>query len=147
MATKGLKSPFNICFASVAGSKVDAAGVVTPTAPIDYYFQSSIIYKDAEVAKRTGVTFVDPDKWEGQEPLIKVEQMVLSRKLVRLVGEYSTTAGGNKTISFLAARSKVGDLLGDDKAKNLDDLNVLNSKGDKIGKFFAVRTATRNSFS
>ena len=147
MATKGLNNPFNICFANVAGSTIDESGKVSPGPVQPYYFQSSRIYADKTVATRTGITYVDADKWEGEEPLVKVEQMVLSRKLVRLVGEYTATAGANKTINFLAARSKVGDLLGDDATKNLDGLDVIGSKGTSVGKFFAVRTATRNSFS
>jgi hypothetical protein len=147
MATKGLNNPFNICFATVAGTKITADGTVSSGANVDYYFQSSRIYQDATVGTRTGVTYVDADKWEGEEPLVKVEQMILARKLVRLVGEYTATGGKNKTIHFLAARSKVGDLLSDDNTKNLDGLNVFDNKGNNVGKFYNVRTATRNSFS
>lgn len=148
MAVKGAKNPFNICYATVKTSKIDGAGVVTPGPDIQYYFQSSIIYKDAEVAKRTGIVYVDPDKWQGEEPLIKVEQMILSRKLVRLVGEYTDLSGGNRTVSFLATRSLVGGLLSDDDKVNLNKLNVIGgAKNEKVGTFFGVRTATRNSFS
>jgi hypothetical protein len=147
MATKGLLNPFNICYANVPSTVIDAAGTVTAGPAKDYYFQSSRVYEDPTVAARTGIKLVPADNWEGEEPLIKVEQMVLSRKLVRLVAEYSTTTGANKTMSILVARSKVGDILSDDKTKNLDGLNVLNNKGTNIGKFFNVRTSTRNSFS
>jgi hypothetical protein len=147
MATKGLNNPFNICYASVPSTTIGAGGVVTAGPAKDYYFQSSRIYEDATVSTRTGIKLVSADNWEGEEPLIKVEQMVLSRKLVRLVGEYTLTGGANKTMSILVARSKVGDILSDDAAKNLDGLNVTSNKGTVIGKFFNVRTATRNSFS
>jgi len=147
MAVKGLNNPFNVCYATTKTSKIDDKGNVTPGPDIQYYFQSSHIYSDAEVSKRTGVTYVDPDKWQGEEPLVKVEQMILSRKLVRLIGEYTATAGINKTISFLATREKAGLLLGDDKATNLNDQNVVDKAGKNIGKFFSVRTGTRNRFS
>jgi hypothetical protein len=147
MATKGLNSPFNICFATVKTSTISAAGVVTPGPDIQYYFQSSRMYQDATVATRTGITLVDGDKWQGEEPLIKIDQMILSRKLVRLVGEYTATNGTNKNVSFVAVRTKVGDLLSDDKTKNLTDLNYVNSKGTVVGKFFNVHTATRNKFA
>ena len=147
MAAKGLNNPFNICYASTKTSTIGAGGVVTPGPVIQYYFQSSRIYSDATVAARTGVSYVDPDKWEGEEPLIKVEQMILSRKLIRLIGEYTATGGANKTISFVATRDKAGDLLSDDATKNLDNLNVTDSKGSVVGKFFNVRTGTRNRFS
>jgi hypothetical protein len=147
MATKGLKNPFNVCYANVPSTVIDAAGTVTAGAAKDYYFQSSRIYEDATVAARTGIKLVPADNWEGEEPLIKVEQMVLSRKLVRLVAEYTVTDKGNKTMSILVARSKVGDILSDDKTKNLDGLNVIDKAGTTVGKFYNVRTATRNSFS
>jgi hypothetical protein len=147
MATKGLNNPFNICYANVPSSVIDANGTVTAGPAKDYYFQSSRIYEDATVSTRTGIKLVSADNWEGEEPLIKVEQMVLSRKLVRLVAEYTLTGGANRTMSILVARGKVGDILGDDATKNLDGLNVIDKKGTVVGKFFNVRTSTRNSFS
>jgi hypothetical protein len=146
MATKGT-GVFNICFTTAPGSKLDANGGVTAGPNQDYYFQSSAVYADATVAARTGVTLVNADNWEGEEPLVKVDQMILSRKLVRLKGEYLATNGGIKTVDILCTRAKVGDLLGDDKTKNLDGLDVLDKAGKSKGKFFAVRTATRSTFS
>jgi hypothetical protein len=146
MAKKGT-GVFNICFVTAPGSKLDASGNVTASANQDYYFQSSAVYAEPTVAQRTGVQLVNPDNWEGEEPLVKVEQMILSRKLVRLKGEYLHTTKGLKTVDLLCVRTKVGDILGDDKAKNLDNLNVLDKTGKSVGKFFAVRTATRATFS
>jgi hypothetical protein len=146
MATKGANNPFNICYANVPGSAIDASGAVTAGAAQDYYFQSSRIYENKDVATRTGIKLVPADKWEGEEPLVKVEQMVLARKLVRLLGEYESTKG-NKTVSILVARSKVGDILSDDKTKNLDGLPVIGPKGTSLGTFYNVRTSTRNTFS
>jgi hypothetical protein len=146
MAAKGAKSPFNICLVSVPTTKTDANGAVSAGDNKDYYFQSSRIYEEKEVGKRCGITLIDPDKWEGQEPLIKVEQLILSRKLVRATGEVDT-GKGVKPLSILVARTKIGDVMSDDKAKNLDGLNAKNNKGDSIGKFFNVRSSTRDRFS
>jgi hypothetical protein len=134
-------------YPDVPTSKIDDAGVVTAGTPQDYYFQSSRIYENKDVSTRTGIKLVPADKWEGEEPLVKVEQMVLSRKLVRLLGEYTSSSQGNKTISILVARSKVGDILSDDKTKNLDGLAVIGPKGTSLGTFYNVRTSTRNTFS
>lgn len=147
MATKGANNPFNVCYANVPTTVIDASGNVTAGAAKDYYFQSSRIYENKTVSDRTGIKLVPADNWEGEEPLIKVEQMVLSRKLVRLVGEYTTSNSGNKTMSILVARSKVGDILSDDKAKNLDGAAVIGPKGTSLGTFYNVRTSTRNTFS
>ncbi len=146
MATKGT-GVFNVCYASVPGSTISAAGVVSAAAAQDYYFQSSPIYADDQVAARTGIKLVNADTWQGEEPLVKVDQMILSRKLIRLVGEYIATGGKVKTVQLLCARGKVADLLGDDKSKNLTDLPVLNKAGTSLGKFFNVRTSTRATFS
>lgn len=146
MASKGAKSPFNVCYVSTPSSKTDKDGNVTAGPDQNYFFQTSRIYEEVEVGKRCGITYVDPDKWEGQEPLVTVAQLVLSGKLARLTGE-SSGDKGLKSVSFLAARNKVGDLLSDDKAKNLDGLNHENNKGETVGKFFKVRTATRDSYS
>jgi hypothetical protein len=147
MAVKGANSPFNICYVSVASSVISNTGVVTPGPNVNYYFQSSRIYENTTVANRTGITYVDADKWEGEEPLVKIEQLILSKKLIRLIGEVDLGAKGIKPMSILCARQKAGDLLSDDKAKNLDGADALNNKGNSIGKFFSVRTGTRNRFS
>jgi hypothetical protein len=147
MAVKGANSPFNVCYATTPTSKVDAQGVVTAGNPVDYYFQSSSIYAQAEVATRTGIKLVAADKWEGEEPLVKIEQMILSRKLVRLIAEYESVKDGIKTVALLATKEKAGGLLSDDKTKNLDGLAVLDAKGVSKGVFFNVRTGTRNRFS
>lgn len=147
MAVKGANSPFNICSASVASSVISAAGVVTPGPTTTYYFRSSRIYGNKDVATRTGVTLIDADKWEGTEPLITVEQMILSSKLIRLVGEVDLGAKGFKSVSLLAVPTKASDLLGNDKGKNLDGLACLNNKGTSVGTFYNVRTATRDRFN
>jgi hypothetical protein len=148
MAVKGANSPFNICSVKVPSTMTDANGAVSAGPDHTLYFRSSRIYAEPEVAKRTGVTYIDADKWEGQEPLITVEQMILSKKLIRLIGEVDLGASkGFKQVSLLAIPSKASLLLGDVKASNLDDLNCLNNKGTSIGKFFNVRTGTRDRFS
>lgn len=147
MAGKGAKSPFNICSVSVPTSKTSDAGVVTAGDPKDYFFQSSKIYSEKEVGKRAGIDFVNADKWEGQEPLVKIEQLILSGKLVRLTAEIDQGDKGIKSITMLCARTKVGDILSDDAAKNLDGLIARNNKDESIGKFYKVRTSARDRFS
>jgi hypothetical protein len=138
---------FNVCKATSTGSVISDAGVVTAGIAQDYYFQSSPIYANSDVATRTGIKLISADNWQGEEPLIKVDQMILSNKLVRLVGEYTATTGGIKTVALLCVREKVGDLLSNDPAKNLTGKPVLNRAGTSRGVFFNVRTATRSTFN
>jgi hypothetical protein len=145
--TKGAKSPFNICYLTTKGSKTSAAGVVTPGDDVNLYFQSSRIYSDVEVGKRCGITYVDPDKWEGQEPLIKIEQLILSGKLIRLTAEVDLGEAGIGNVSILTTKEKIAGILSDDKAKNLDGQKRINNKGETKGSFYKVRSATRNRFT
>jgi hypothetical protein len=147
MAAKGANSPFNICYVETPTSVTAADGTVTAGPNIKYYFQSSRMYGQTEVAKRTGITLIDADKWEGQEPLVKIEQLILSRKLVALIGEIDRGTNGIANARVLCARSKAADILSDDKTKNLDTLDYLNNKGVANGKFFNVRSGTRNRFT
>jgi hypothetical protein len=147
MAAKGANSPFNICYVETPTSITAADGTVTAGAKVKYYFQSSRMYGQTEVAKRTGITLVDADKWEGQEPLCKIEQLILSRKLVALTGEIDRGTAGIANARVLCARDKAADILSDDKARNLDGLQYLNNKGVANGQFFNVRSSTRNRFS
>jgi hypothetical protein len=147
MAVKGANNPFNICYVKTKSSVTAADGTVTVGADINYYFQSSRMYAEPEVAKRTGITLVDADKWEGQEPLVKIEQLILSRKLVALTGEIDRGTEGIANVRVLCARDKASDILGDAAAKNLDGLSYLNNKGVAKGKFFSVRSSTRNRFT
>jgi hypothetical protein len=147
MAVKGANNPFNICYVTSPSSTTAADGTVTAGSDVKYYFQSSRMYGQTEVAKRTGITLVDADKWEGQEPLVKIEQLILSRKLVALIGEIDRGTAGIANVRVLCARSKASDILSDVKAKNLDGLSYLNNKGVANGQFFSVRSGTRNRFS
>jgi hypothetical protein len=147
MAVKGANNPFNICYVTTPSSNTAADGTVTAGPDVKYYFQSSRMYEQKEVAKRTGITLVDADKWEGQEPLVKIEQLILSRKLVALIGEVDRGTKGIGNVRVLCARNKAADILGDDKAKNLDTLAYLDKKGNANGQFFSVRSGTRNRFS
>jgi hypothetical protein len=138
---------FNVCYATTTSSLISDAGVVTAGPTKDYYFQSSPVYANSDVATRTGIKLVSADNWQGEEPLIKIDQMIISNKLIRLVGEYTATNGGIKSVALLCVREKVGDLLSSDPAKNLTGKPVLNKAGTSRGTFFNVRTATRSTFS
>jgi hypothetical protein len=147
MANKKVGSAFNICKATVPTSTTDANGAVSAGPDREYYFLSSTIYADKEVAKRTGITLIDPTTWEGNEPLIKIDQMLISGKLVRLKGEYTDKIGNNKTVDLLVVRQKVGDIMSDTKSKNLDSQKVLGKAGADKGTFFGVRDSTRTTFA
>ncbi len=147
MANKKVGSAFNICKATVPTSTTDANGAVSSGPDREYYFFSSTVYADKEVAKRTGISLVDPTTWEGNEPLIKVEQMLISGKLVRLKGEYATKDGVNKTVDLLVTRQKVGDVMSDVNSRNLDGQKVIGKAGVEKGTFFGVRDSTRATFS
>jgi hypothetical protein len=70
-----------------------------------FVFQTSSIYKVAAIASATGITYIGPDSYDGLEPLVKVEQLIRSGKLVRLNALCANPIEGrrNKNIEVLCA--------------------------------------------
>ena len=93
------KSTAILSICKVSEPQFAADGTVIPGNK-DYYFLSSYAYTDTGVAKATGVTVIDPDKWLGQEPLIKLDQMILSGKLERIYVDVDP--GSNKSPKTVA---------------------------------------------
>ena len=113
----------------------------------EYVFQTSSIYKSAPIAAATGVQYIEPDAYDGLSPLVKIEQMVRSGKLVRLNALCANPVDGrrNKNIEVLcdaglaiAARTAlVGKTLSITK----------NGNTIALGKVIRVRGKTRDRFS
>ncbi len=111
-----------------------------------FVFQTSSIYKAAPIAAATGITYIAPDAYDGLEPLVKVEQLVRSGKLVRLNALCANPVEGrrNKNIEVLcdaelalAARTA---LVG--KTLQVSKNGVTRS----LGKVIRVRGRTRDRF-
>lgn len=114
----------------------------------DYYFQGGSVYKDTAIAGATGISVVAD--FENDEPLCSIEQLTLSKKLMRFVCELETTntAGKKirKTATIYCTRDKASALL---SGNTLNGKSFIIKKGatDKnLGKIQDVRTATRDTF-
>lgn len=113
----------------------------------DYYFQGGTVYKETAIAGATGISVVAD--FENDEPLCSIEQLTLSKKLMRFVVELEKTVNGKKvrkTATIYCSR---------DKAASLLSGNTLNGKEFKVtqkgvektlGIIQDVRTATRDTF-
>jgi hypothetical protein len=113
----------------------------------EYNFQTSSIYKTKVISEATGIIYTAAESFPGNEPLIKIEQMIRSGKLLRLnaLVENPKDGGVNKNIEILctpalapAARTA---LVG----KTLE----ITKGGNKItlGKILRIRGKTRDVFN
>jgi hypothetical protein len=132
--------------------KTDATGQVTADGENLYYFQCGAVYADKKVQDATGVTFIAPEDWKGQEPLIPIAQLILSNKLERWHAQCVRTDGGEDklgTSALLCTPAKSETLKGP-KGKLTDvTLKYKGAKGVEktIGKVFNVRQKTSDTFS
>lgn len=127
----------------------DASGNAGTARDQDYFFQGSGIYKDAEFAKRTGITHITADQWEGNEPLIPVSQLIQSGKAERVYITYKSGTG-SKRASLLVAASKRADIYSGDNAKQLQDLTWKILKAGNFsdkGKILQVGGKTTANFT
>lgn len=130
--------------------KVSVAATAPATGTKDYYFQGGYVYKDSAVAAATGISVVP--NFENDEPLVKIEQMILAKKIMHLKCEVegtTTTTGGKKvrkTYDIYVARDKAAAILGGNSL-NGKQFKVLTGTTEKVlGTIKDVRTSTRDSF-
>jgi hypothetical protein len=137
-----------ICYVKQTRYKTDANGASVADGDNIYYFQSSSVYSEAAVATATGVTYINPDTWEGKEPLIKVEQMILSGKLERIYVEVDP--GGDKATKKLAMFCTPDKLISvRDKTAGLIGKTIKTTRGGTaktLGKVFNVRSKTTDRY-
>jgi hypothetical protein len=150
MAGKTGKSTalLGICFVKETRYKVGTDGKSVADGDNIYYFQSSSVYSEAAVTTATGVNYINPDTWEGKEPLIKVEQMILSGKLERIYVEVDP--GGDKATKKLSmfcipskmitVRDATGGLIGKDIKTTRGGVSKT------LGKVFNVRSKTTDRY-
>lgn len=113
----------------------------------EYIFQTSSIYKTAAIAVATGIVSIANDAYDGVDPLVKLEQLLRSGKLVRLSALVANPIDGkkNKTAQILCradlaitARSAlVGKVL----------QTTRNGQTYAIGKIIKIRGRTRDRYS
>jgi hypothetical protein len=112
-----------------------------------YYFQGSTVYKQADIATATGIKAVDD--FENDEPLIKIEQLLLSKKLMRLVAECETTVNGKKVRKgneIYVSRAKAAALLGGNTLNGKNFTIKVNGADKNLGIIKDIRTSSRDSF-
>jgi hypothetical protein len=130
--------------------KVSVAATAPATGTKDYYFQGGYVYKDSAVAAATGISVVA--NFENDEPLIKIEQMILSKKIMRLKCEVEgtqTTAGGTKkrkVYDIYVARDKAAAILGGNSLNGKSFKVKTGNTENVLGTIKDVRTSTRDSF-
>jgi hypothetical protein len=132
--------------------KVAADGTTTADGDNIYYFQTSKIYKNPAVATACGITFINIEDWEGAEPLVKVEQLILTNKLNRYYAQcYSTNTAGEevrKVVSIFCTPAKTATIIGTKgKLQDLELKRVVKGVEVSLGKVFDVRQKTRDTFS
>jgi hypothetical protein len=116
------------------------------------YFQCGSVYADKKVQDATGVTYIAPEDWKGQEPLIAVSQLILSNKLERYTALCVRTQDGVDTLgrsALLCTPTKAITLKGPNSALKDVTLKYNAGKGvtKDIGKVFNVRQTTSDIFS
>lgn len=139
-----------ICSVTQPHYVTSAAGVTTSDGTTTYYFQSASMYSVSRVATATGVNYINPDTWQGKEPLVKVAQLILSGKLERLYAEVENPVAGkpNKLIPFFVTPDKVVSV----KTETTGILNITltTNRGGvsrPLGKVFGVRSKTSNRYN
>jgi hypothetical protein len=132
--------------------KTDATGAVTADGDNLYYFQCGSVYADTKVQAATGVTFIAPEDWKGQEPLVPVAQLILSNKLERWHAQCVRTQNGSDTLgtsALLCTPAKSETLKGPKTTLKDVELKYNAGKGviKTIGKVFNVRQKTKDTFN
>lgn len=117
-----------------------------------YYFQCGSVYADKKVQDATGVTYIAPEDWKGQEPLVTTSQMILSNKLERYTAQCIRTQNGVDTLGrsqLLCTPAKAVTLKGPNTSLKDVALKYNGAKGisKTIGKVFNVRQTTRDTFA
>jgi hypothetical protein len=131
--------------ANIAENSILGIGKITEGGK-EYYFQTSSIYKLAAISTATGITYIAPDVFNGDEPLIQIEQLIRSGKLVRLTALVANPVDGknNKTAQILATSALA------DPARLLLVGKTLQTvkKGitKVIGKIIKIRGKTRDVY-
>lgn len=126
--------------------KVSIAAAAGGTAK-DYYFQGGSVYKDTAIASAVGISVVAD--FENNEPLCSIEQLTLSKKIMRFVVELENTVNGKKvrkTATIYCARDKVATVLSGDTLNGKAFKVTKKGVETTIGTIQDVRTATRDTF-
>jgi hypothetical protein len=131
--------------ANIAENSILGIGKITEGGK-EYYFQTSSIYKLAAISTATGITYIAPDVFNGDEPLIQIEQLIRSGKLVRLTALVANPVDGkkNKTSQILATSA-----LADPARLTLVGKTLQTSKKGVtkvIGKIIKIRGKTRDVY-
>lgn len=131
--------------------KTDANGQVTADGENLYYFQCGSVYAAKKVQDATGVTYIAPEDWKGQEPLIPIAQLILSNKLERWYAQCLRSQDGEDrlgTSALLCTPAKSETLKGPKTTlKDVElEYNAGKGKTKKIGKVFNVRQKTKDIY-
>jgi hypothetical protein len=131
--------------ANIAENSILGIGKITEGGK-EYYFQTSSIYKLAAISTATGITYIAPDVFNGDEPLIQIEQLIRSGKLVRLTALVANPVDGkkNKTAQILATSALADPARLSLVGKTLQ--TVKNSTTKVIGKILKIRGKTRDVY-
>ncbi len=132
--------------------KTNENGLATPDGDNKLYFLCGSVYADKKVQDATGVTYIAPENWKGQEPLISVSQLILSNKVERYTAQCLRTQNGVDTLGrsqLLCTPAKAATLKGPNSTLKDVVLKYNAGKGvvKEIGKVFNVRQTTRDTFS
>jgi hypothetical protein len=131
--------------------KADANGQVTADGENLYYFQCGSVYADKKVQDATGVTYIAPEDWKSEEPLVSVAQLIISNKLERWYAQCLRTQDGVDTLgtsALLCTPAKSETLKGPKTTLKDVELKYNAGKGvtKTIGKVFNVRQKTNDTF-
>jgi hypothetical protein len=131
--------------------KTVASGEVSADGDNLYYFQCGSVYADKKVQDATGVTYIAPEDWKGQEPLVPISQLILSNKLERWYAQCVKTKDGVDALgisALLCTPAKSETLKGPKTTLKDVELQYNAGKGvtKKIGKVFNVRQKTSDTF-
>jgi hypothetical protein len=131
--------------ANISENSILGIGKVTVTGK-DYYFQTSSIYKATAITTATGISYIAPEAFSGNEPLIQIEQLIRSNKLVRLTALVANPVDGkkNKTSQLLCAEDLVSSARTALVGKTLQTVRKGTTK--VIGKILRVRGKTRDVY-
>jgi hypothetical protein len=137
---------------SVERFKVDATGNAVADGKNIYYFQTSKVYADTKVQTATGITFIAIEDWKGDEPLIKLEQLILTNKLERYYAQcLATNSKGEeirKIVQLWCTPDKAATLKGTKGSlKDVELKRTVKGVSVSLGKVFDVRQRAKDSYS